>query len=201
VKMRKTLSEDSSTVDNLFHDCANNYFENETKVDEDGSSVTIIGQEDSSAHTTDGGDSRNIIHVRGHAKSESSNDKGRSITVPGKKSLSGWGGSLEIIIGQSGTTFSGENCDLRSVEISTGMGSQQNSRREENVAVSMSDGEPDVATLSLPECEHGQDTIPPHDNQIVPPAYDNCPKNEYNDEAEVDEYDINNKDREDYSEK
>jgi hypothetical protein len=81
------------------------------------------------------------------------------------------------------------------------MGSQQNSRRGESVAVGMADGEPEVATFSLPECEHGQVTIPAYDNQVDPPAYDNCAKINYNDEAEVDESDINDDDNEDYSKK
>ncbi len=137
MKMRKTLSEDSSDVENLFHDCANNNFKNESKVDEDGGSVTIIGREGSSAHTTDGGDSGNIILVGGEAKSESAKDNGGSITVPGRKSLAGCGGSLEIILGQSATTFSGDICELRSVEIS------------------MSDS----ATRQLPSCKCAMRTV------------------------------------------
>ncbi len=48
-KMRKTLSEDSSDVVNLFHDCANNDFKNEAEVDEDGA-VLLSSEEMALVH-------------------------------------------------------------------------------------------------------------------------------------------------------
>ncbi len=94
VKMRKTLSEDMGDVVNLFHDCSNNNFKNESN-----------GREGSSAHTTDGGDGGKIIIAGGEAKSESAKDNRGSIIVPDGTSLAGCCGSLEIILGESATTF------------------------------------------------------------------------------------------------
>jgi hypothetical protein len=58
--MRKTLGENIGGVENLFHDCSNNNFKNESN-----------GKEGSSAHATDGGDCGKIILAGGEAKSES----------------------------------------------------------------------------------------------------------------------------------
>jgi hypothetical protein len=77
-----------------------------------GGSVTITGGEGSSAHITDGGDGGNIILMGGEAKGESANDNGGSITVRGGTSFAGYGGSLELISGQSTESSSGDICEL-----------------------------------------------------------------------------------------
>ena len=77
-----------------------------------GGSVTITGGEGSSAHHTDGGDGGNIILLGGEAKGESANDNGGSITVRGGTSFAGYGGSLELISGQSTESSSGDICEL-----------------------------------------------------------------------------------------
>jgi hypothetical protein len=77
-----------------------------------GGSVAITGGEGSSAHITDGGDGGNIILMGGEAKGESANDNGGSITVRGGTSFAGYGGSLELISGQSTESSSGDICEL-----------------------------------------------------------------------------------------
>jgi hypothetical protein len=58
--MRKTSGENIGGVENLFHDCSNNNFKNESN-----------GKEGTSAHATDGWYSGKIIFAVGEAKSES----------------------------------------------------------------------------------------------------------------------------------
>lgn len=75
-----------------------------------GGSVEIKGGEGSSSHTIDGGDGGNIVLEGGEAKGQSENDNGGSITIRGGTSYTGYGGSLELISGQSTKISSGDIC-------------------------------------------------------------------------------------------
>ena len=76
-----------------------------------GGSVSIMGGEGSSAHSTDGGDGGDIVLMGGEAKGEGNNDNAGSITIQGGTSFTGYGGSLELLSGQSTKSSSGDVCE------------------------------------------------------------------------------------------
>lgn len=73
-----------------------------------GGHVSIMGGEGSSSHSIDGGDGGDIFLLGGEAKGEGENDNGGSITIQGGTSFAGYGGSLDLISGQSIEKSSGD---------------------------------------------------------------------------------------------